>query len=1454
MTVDHELYVYSWGSQVLKNQQNGKIFYKGYLSCFATDIKGNVFQVIFQNYHFNASVSFEPVGDHPLPDDDVLLDFVKEVISLNNAHIDSIPILGKFNVHKQNLDKLIKTESEKNFSRIFPYQNNGKYVYNVTERKTTRDASKPIRFFDFLVTTFSQLNSFSELFSLSKCFIGGKEFTSIVNIVPSCQVQFLSKFGIPCTGWVFFKAMHSENISCESQQIPHIEGLDPQTFMRLTVDASKSYNIQTSENQAKIPMLRVLSFDIETFSEDGSLPEGTNTQDTVFQISGVISRGVGENTFMIVKRSSCELQNPSISDVTITNSDDQFEKSVTSMFLNRNCKDIEMRMNGTMYIASEEKVLLNISKIDFVKIRCDFQKYLFTIGRGLPANVKILPVENDGDDSAMMIDHVEKASSDEEDSDEESSKYFAVKTIVEKLVPEKMSLAMKDDCNVEVRFPSTFTLKRFQKKYHGKIVCVDGCYFKLSVSSDLNPNFDSFHFQNQHRLIDGFVTFIKRTNPHVLIGYSILQYDLKFLTEKSNHLNLQTWNKIGVSTDPVKFNEKYSNSNQKGDQKIITASNLNRVIVDMRFFLESEVKMDSYKLDSVANAFLGEKKDDLSPSGIFDSYRSFKNKTEDADKKMEICGSYCVQDSVLVTKLFIKFNTWIKIQEMSRASHSTIDQILQSGQLKRSHNCFYLACERDGFGFIPCKVLKKKDDDSKYQGATVFKPVSGKYSKVISLDFASLYPSIMIAFNLCVSTMKEKWSKGCITVAIGNHKNCKCKRKNYVELFDKDEDPETTKKPGINSSDVEHQDENISGFRSFLSVFLGRLVHFKKISDKNFVHVKSFSERCKSNTIKGKIRQEMLFFIKHTKEFKKIDFNFMIDCLDKWRNCILHRRLHDEERVNRLERKKKKIGIKFVQIYKNVIKRRLEFDEEIFKILDCLKKTTFSQKELIEKLESFETSFIYSDVEIKRLKSFQQLFVNEDKDKKVVCVDEKFYFDSVEQSISSKVLTHLLMERKKAKQLLQEEKSKPDSNMDKIQMYDNLQNAFKVMANSVYGSFGASFNRFGSKAVAMCVTALGRFSNLSAAVEIKRLNGIILYGDTDSNYVHFPNISVNNVQVPIEKATDDEIANFSKDVADRVSQMAIFRPPMKLEFENMIYTDILFVSKKRYVYSIVKDGELIVKSKGLIGARRGLPAIDVSLFHRMESLVFDQTNRPVDEILFLLTEEMLKLFQRQPTVVNKTTNDIEIDIKKLTFSKKAHVLETFDKARVETKNKHTKVMLGKYTIGAPKVDFQKMTDQQKNMFILNGLPEHVNVLHKCQHVRGEVVDSSRIEYVKLDMSTVCRKGKRIVIEKPLERRTAEDAKFFMQNCQKMGLKLDLLKIIELVAKHMDDILIKAFIRNQEVNLCFDDDEEKLLQCIRSIWPSINMHLSTFLETLTSRHLVQGELNFVTFAPAICHGR
>lgn len=43
-----------------------------------------------------------------------------------------------------------------------------------------------------------------------------------------------------------------------------------------------------------------------------------------------------------------------------------------------------------------------------------------------------------------------------------------------------------------------------------------------------------------------------------------------------------------------------------------------------------------------------------------------------------------------------------------------------------------------------------------YVGATVLEPVKGFYNEPIAtLDFASLYPSIMMAYNLCYSTLLQ---------------------------------------------------------------------------------------------------------------------------------------------------------------------------------------------------------------------------------------------------------------------------------------------------------------------------------------------------------------------------------------------------------------------------------------------------------------------------------------------------------------------------------------------------------------------------------------------------------------------------------------------------------------------------------------------------------------------------
>jgi len=71
---------------------------------------------------------------------------------------------------------------------------------------------------------------------------------------------------------------------------------------------------------------------------------------------------------------------------------------------------------------------------------------------------------------------------------------------------------------------------------------------------------------------------------------------------------------------------------------------------------------------------------------------------------------------------------------------------------------------------------KSKGDGSKYEGAFVLDPKQAHYTiPIATLDFASLYPSIMIRHNLCYSTLirdkdKSKYNEDDYTITPNN--NC----------------------------------------------------------------------------------------------------------------------------------------------------------------------------------------------------------------------------------------------------------------------------------------------------------------------------------------------------------------------------------------------------------------------------------------------------------------------------------------------------------------------------------------------------------------------------------------------------------------------------------------------------------------------------------------------------------
>jgi DNA polymerase delta subunit 1 len=59
---------------------------------------------------------------------------------------------------------------------------------------------------------------------------------------------------------------------------------------------------------------------------------------------------------------------------------------------------------------------------------------------------------------------------------------------------------------------------------------------------------------------------------------------------------------------------------------------------------------------------------------------------------------------------------------------------------------------------IACHLLRiYSGSDEQYEGATVIEPKKGYYDvPIATLDFSSLYPSIMMAHNLCYTTLLDK--------------------------------------------------------------------------------------------------------------------------------------------------------------------------------------------------------------------------------------------------------------------------------------------------------------------------------------------------------------------------------------------------------------------------------------------------------------------------------------------------------------------------------------------------------------------------------------------------------------------------------------------------------------------------------------------------------------------------
>lgn len=103
-----------------------------------------------------------------------------------------------------------------------------------------------------------------------------------------------------------------------------------------------------------------------------------------------------------------------------------------------------------------------------------------------------------------------------------------------------------------------------------------------------------------------------------------------------------------------------------------------------------------------------------------------------------------------------KLMSFVNYTEMARVTGVPFNYLLSRGQQIKVISQLFRSAGEAGY-IIP--AMKSEGTDEQYEGATVIEPSRGFYDvPIATLDFASLYPSIMMAHNLCYTTLLDKAS------------------------------------------------------------------------------------------------------------------------------------------------------------------------------------------------------------------------------------------------------------------------------------------------------------------------------------------------------------------------------------------------------------------------------------------------------------------------------------------------------------------------------------------------------------------------------------------------------------------------------------------------------------------------------------------------------------------------
>ncbi|URD93395.1 DNA polymerase [Musa troglodytarum] len=257
---------------------------------------------------------------------------------------------------------------------------------------------------------------------------------------------------------------------------------------------------------------------------------------------------------------------------------------------------------------------------------------------------------------------------------------------------------------------------------------------------------DVMSFDTEREVLLAWRDFVREIDPDIIIGYNICKFDLPYLIERAEALKIGEFPLLGrIRNSRVRVRDTTFSSRQYGVRESKEVTVEGRVQFDLLQAMQRDYKLSSYSLNSVSAHFLGEQKEDVHHSIISD----LQNGNAETRRRLAV---YCLKDAYLPQRLLDKLMYIYNYVEMARVTGVPISFLLARGQSIKVLSQLLRKAKQKNL-VIP-NIKGQGSGQETFEGATVLEAKTGFYEKPIAtLDFASLYPSIMMAYNLCYCTL-----------------------------------------------------------------------------------------------------------------------------------------------------------------------------------------------------------------------------------------------------------------------------------------------------------------------------------------------------------------------------------------------------------------------------------------------------------------------------------------------------------------------------------------------------------------------------------------------------------------------------------------------------------------------------------------------------------------------------